>query len=64
MFWGGDLLKNCEFDDGFGCDTPTQVPGWNEYEARRQGKHTKQINSNVMLPSHGFDDGLDHCMQN
>ena len=41
----------------------SQVPGWEQYEARRQGKHSKQISSNVMLPSKGFDDGLDHAMQ-
>jgi hypothetical protein len=39
-----------------------QVPGWREYDVRRQGKHTKQISGNVMLPSTGFDDGLDHVM--
>eukprot|EP00240_Pyramimonas_obovata_P015783 CAMPEP_0118943990 /NCGR_PEP_ID=MMETSP1169-20130426/39404_1 /TAXON_ID=36882 /ORGANISM="Pyramimonas obovata, Strain CCMP722" /LENGTH=280 /DNA_ID=CAMNT_0006889367 /DNA_START=176 /DNA_END=1018 /DNA_ORIENTATION=+ len=45
------------------ADELKEVPGWDRYEARRQGKHTKQITSNVMLPSKGFDDGLDHTMQ-
>mmetsp|Transcript_2898 Transcript_2898/g.5466 ORF Transcript_2898/g.5466 Transcript_2898/m.5466 type:complete len:280 (-) Transcript_2898:191-1030(-) len=40
-----------------------KVPGYDEYEMRRQGKHTKQIAGNVLIDSKGFEDGLDRVMQ-
>ncbi|KAK3277567.1 hypothetical protein CYMTET_14432, partial [Cymbomonas tetramitiformis] len=41
-------------------DQLEQVEGFSKYNSRRQDKHTKQIQSNVMIGQKGLDDGLDY----
>ncbi len=46
-----------------GTATNYQMEGFEGFEGRRKRKHDKQIDSNVMIDSRGFDEGVDlHIM--
>lgn len=46
-----------------GAATNYQMEGFEGFEGRRKRKHDKQIDSNVMIDSRGFDEGVDlHIM--
>ena len=36
-----------------------KMEGFEAYEERRKRKHDKQLDANVMIGSHGFDEGVD-----
>jgi hypothetical protein len=42
-----------------GTATNYQMEGFEAFEGRRKRKHDKQIDSNVMINSRGFDEGID-----